>query len=127
MRKNKLGSMVKDMCVEYGIELKSNHSLCATGASALFQSNVPEKIIQKTTGHCSLDALCMYQKTSVEQHQAVSRLLMSTRPMSFQDQVSHQDPVQCRQCKPAEIGVASVFGNLTNCTIADNNVKVDFA
>ena len=75
MGKNKLGSMIKDMCVECGIELETNHSLRATGASVLFQSNVPEKIIQNTTGQCSLDALRMYQKTSVEQHQAVSRVL----------------------------------------------------
>ena len=30
--------------------MKSNHSLRVTGASTLFQNNVPEEIIQKTTG-----------------------------------------------------------------------------
>lgn len=52
--KNKLSSMVKDMCKDCGIEEKTNHSLRATGASVMFQANVPEKIIQNTTGHrCS--------------------------------------------------------------------------
>ena len=32
VRKNKLASMVKDMCVEAGIAVKTNHSLWATGA-----------------------------------------------------------------------------------------------
>ena len=40
--KNKLGSMVKEICVDAGIAVKTNHSLRATGASAMFQSNVPE-------------------------------------------------------------------------------------
>ena len=90
--KNKLSSMVKDMCVESGIEIKTNHSLRATGASALFQSKVPEKIIQSTTGHHSLDALRMYEKTSIEQHQAVSTVLMPTQPTSFEHHVSHERP-----------------------------------
>ncbi len=45
--KNKLASMVKEMCFDANIDLKTNHSLRATGASSMFQSNVPEKII-----HC---------------------------------------------------------------------------
>ena len=35
----------------------TNHSLRASGASTLFQSEVPEKIIQQITGHRSLNAL----------------------------------------------------------------------
>ena len=45
--KNKLGSFVSEMCSEAGIPRKTNHSLRATGATTLFQSKVPEKIIQK--------------------------------------------------------------------------------
>ena len=40
---HKLGGMVKDMFTEVGISGKSDHSLRATGASMLFQANVPEK------------------------------------------------------------------------------------
>ena len=56
--KNTLANMVKDLCAEAGIKGKTNHSLRASGATALFQANVPERIIQKVTGNKSLDALC---------------------------------------------------------------------
>ena len=70
-----------EMCTEAGIPRKTNHSLRATGATTLFQSKVPEKIIQKTTGHRSLEALRKYEHTSTEQHQAVSKVMMSTKKM----------------------------------------------
>ena len=74
---------MRDICDDAGIPRKTNHSLCATGATALFQSNVPENIIQKTTGHRSTSALRMYERISAEQHQAVSRVMMSSKPTSF--------------------------------------------
>ena len=40
---HKLGGMMKDMFTEIGISGKCNHSLRATGASILFEANVPEK------------------------------------------------------------------------------------
>ena len=45
--RNTLSTMVKRMCMDAGIEhgQKSNHSLRATGATAMFQSNVPETVI----------------------------------------------------------------------------------
>ena len=71
-----LSTMVKRMCMDAGIEhdQKSNHSLRATGATAMFQSNVPETVIQKTTGHQSLQALLTYERTSAAQHQDVSKI-----------------------------------------------------
>ena len=71
--KNKLGSFISEMYTEVGIPHKTNHSLRATGATTLFQNKVPEKIIQKTTGHRSLEALRKYEHTLTEQHQAVQR------------------------------------------------------
>lgn len=49
--KNKLSSMIKDMCADSGVDTKTNHSLRATGASAMFRANVPEQIIQSITSH----------------------------------------------------------------------------
>ena len=46
-------------------------------ATAMFQQNVPERVIQKVTGHRSLDALRAYEKISVEQHKNVSKLIMT--------------------------------------------------
>ncbi len=65
--------MFKDMCAEAGVSgHKTNHSLRATGASELFEAGVPEKIIKERTGHRSLEALCLYERTTRDQHQAVS-------------------------------------------------------
>ena len=49
--------MVKETFSEIGITGKTNHSLRATGASALFEANVPKKVIQKQTRHRSVKAL----------------------------------------------------------------------
>ena len=42
--KNKLSTMVRDMCADAQITGKTNYSLRATGATTLFQAGVPEKI-----------------------------------------------------------------------------------
>ena len=78
---NKLSSMVKDMFGEIGITGKSNHSLRATGATELFSGNCPEKVIQERTGHRSLKALRMYERTTEKQHQVVSKMLSSTEEL----------------------------------------------
>jgi hypothetical protein len=74
--KNKLASMVSEMCAEANIPRKTNHSLRATGATVLFQNSIPEKIIQKTTGHRSIEALRSYETISMEQHKTVSEVMM---------------------------------------------------
>lgn len=58
--KNSPTSMLKGMCQEAGIEEKTNHSLRATGTMSMFQANVSERVIQKTTGHRPLQALWSY-------------------------------------------------------------------
>ena len=55
---NYLGSLVKEVCKEAGIEgEKSNHSLRVTGATRMWEANVPEKLIQQRTGHRSSEKL----------------------------------------------------------------------
>ena len=39
---NTLSSLVKTMCIDARISARTNHSLCATGASALFQDSEEE-------------------------------------------------------------------------------------
>ena len=110
--------MVKDMCAEAGLAPKTNHSLRATGATCLFQSHVPERIIQKTTGHQSLESLRTYERVSTEQHQAVSRIMMSTVPTSVQEQVPTSQ---------GELGktAGKVFGDITNCTIGKLTININ--
>ena len=47
----------KSMFLSIGINGKTNHSLRASSATDTFHAGVPEKIIQKRTGHRSLKAL----------------------------------------------------------------------
>ena len=73
------------MFQEVGIDGKTNHSLQATGATRLFEANVPEKLIKERTGHNSLDALRLYERTSSEQQKSVSNLMCSSsKPNEFQ-------------------------------------------
>ena len=83
--KNTLGKMVKGICSDGGINgQKSNHSLCATGASDLYQAGVPEKLIQERTGHLSTDGLRHYECTTVSQQWAVSRIISCTDGTMYQ-------------------------------------------
>lgn len=65
-----------------------NHSLRATGCSELFQAGVPEKVIQKRTGHLSLSGMCHYERTAAQQQQAVSRILNSDKSTTFEKEVA---------------------------------------
>jgi hypothetical protein len=74
--RNTLQSMVKKICEEVGVQGKTNHSLRATGAARLFESNVPEKLVQERTGHRSIEALRLYERTSlVQQHSCIDEHL----------------------------------------------------
>ena len=75
MGEHKLAGMVKEMFCKIGVTGKTNHSLRATGASTLFEANVPEKLIQERTGHRSLKALRLYERTTDKQHEDVSKIL----------------------------------------------------
>jgi integrase len=103
--KNKLGSMVSDICNAAGIPRRTNHSLHATRATALFQSNLPEKLIQKTTGHRYLDSLRMYEHSSTEQFQSVSKVMMSNEFEKAKEVV--KDIPDFR----------GILENVTNCSI----------
>lgn len=62
----------------------------ATGVTAMFQANVPDKVIQKTTEHSSIEALRSYERVSTQQHQAVSWVLMSNQ--SFEKELEPSKP-----------------------------------
>ena len=82
--KVKVKGMVKQMFQEAEIEGKfTNHSLRATGATALFDANVPEAIIQKRSGHSSTKALRMYERMTPQHDLAVSKILQSDKKLTF--------------------------------------------
>ena len=75
--KHALNKMVKNMCNEAGLNGNfMNHSLRASGATQLFQNNVPE-VIQEVTGHRSTKALRLYERVAIQQKQVASNILTS--------------------------------------------------
>ena len=108
--RNTLGSMVKKMCEAIGVEGKTNHSLRATGASRLFERNVPEKLIQERTGHKSTDVLWQYERTSTSQQKDVSDILCSC---SANTAISlSTNSISNGLCQGP-----NMFQNCSNCTI----------
>ena len=51
---------------------KTNHSLCATTATRLYQSGVDEQLVMERLGHRSLDVVRSYKQTSASQREALS-------------------------------------------------------
>ena len=90
---------------------KTNHSLRATGATTLFQKLVPEKVIQKVTGHRSLEALRTYENISTDQHKEVSKALMSNLKSSQSVQVAVNP-------------MSGFLGGINGCSIG--NITVNF-
>ena len=85
--KEKLRKYMETMCREAGItEKKTNHSLRATGTTALFSAGVPEKLI---AGHKS-NVLQLYERQSVAQNKAVSGILVQGK-RSFAEGVDKEN------------------------------------
>ena len=88
------------------------------GASQLFQGNVPEKVIQERTGHRSLEALRQYERTTTEQHKAVSWVLGSEKPVAFQTVIQRQEKQETvtRSALSPLTNIAPVL-NMSGCTV----------
>ena len=109
---NTLGSMVKKMFEQIGVEGKTNHSLRATGATRLFEANVPEKLIKERTGHRSVDSLRLYEHTSVMQQKSVSAVICSSLEQQFENKPSSS----VATAPTVAGGVQSMFQGCQNCT-----------
>ena len=57
----------------------TNHSLCRTCATRLFQAGQSTKIMKEITGHVS-DTVHKYQTTSDEQRMVVSEIIQGNEP-----------------------------------------------
>lgn len=78
--KNKLATIVASMAKEISLEGKiTNHSLRATAASRLYQSNVDEQLVMERTGYRS-NAVRSYKCTSNDQLRNISNLLYGEEP-----------------------------------------------
>ena len=124
--KHTLQQKVKRMCAEAGVGgHKSNHSLRATGATELYKRGAPEKLIQERTGHRSLEGLRTYERSSEEQHKAVSTILsapsQSNYSQCFSSTKRHMSigvqpvPLTSEGCVGSSMPIS--FQNLQGCTI----------
>ena len=118
------------MCEQAGIKgNKTNHSLRATGATELYESGVPEKLIQERTGHRSLEALRVYERTNVQQHKAVSSILSAPVQSSYSQQMHTADgnaASSIQRCQSSDTSAPHLapgltLQNLYGCTININN------
>ena len=65
--KNILDTKLGKMCSLAGIEGRvTNHSMRATSVTQMYETGVPEKVIQERTGHRSLEALRVYERTNAQ-------------------------------------------------------------
>ena len=126
--KNTLGKFVENMCIDAGVEKKTNHSLRATGASAMFAAGVPEKLIKSVTGHKSSKALEIYERPTVKQLKAVSKVMANPgssfiAEMDREKVQCHSDSVDVFQSREilkekSDYGiVGSMFAGLNSCPI----------
>ncbi len=112
--RNTLASIVKKMCSEAGMEGKrTNHSLRATGATELFRAHVPEKLIQQRTGHRSIEALRVYERTTGEQHRTISAIQSSSQTLQYSETNVSRSNISNAPTASGQVN----FTGLTNCTI----------
>ena len=135
--RNTLAKFVTSMCAEAGIREKN--SLRASGATAMFTAEVPEKIIKEVTGHKSSKALAIYERPTVEQKRAVSNVLIAG-PSSSKSYLDEVRKIQGSSGVPEKVIppftqwtipdqsmlMSSMFNGLNNCniTISPQNFHV---
>ena len=125
--KEKLRTFLSAMCKEAGIcEQKTNHSLRATGTTAMFNASVPEKMIREVTGHRS-SALHLYERPTLKQQKDVTSVLMRSndmenQPVTLESHVDHRTSsvgaVQQAKLCPSPSAIGAMILGLTNCSIS---------
>ena len=98
---NLLQGTVARLCSEAGISgFRTNHSLRATTATRLYQTNVDEQLIMERTGHRSLEGVQEYKRTSDNQKEQLSDLLNSQ---------SKENVTPCESSKSGQLAIRPTF------------------
>ena len=104
----KLDGTVARMCKNAGIEgFKTNHSLRVTTATRLFHAGIDEQLIMERTGHHSTDGIRACKRTSTEQQENLSDILLcSKKPKngscpSLSTSVDTESPVSSSSLVPS--------------------------
>ena len=67
------------MCAKVGLKGKfTNHSLCATSVSRMYENDIPKQVITEITGHHS-ECVRVYKKTSNEMLEAASKTISHSK------------------------------------------------
>lgn len=82
----------------------------------MFQANVSERVIQKTTGHRPLQALQSYERVSADQHREV----MPAQPSAVTTDLVQPAPGP----KHTTGDLGKLFGGFLNCSIGSFTVNV---
>ena len=91
---NTLHSTVRVMCEQAGLAgFYTNHSLRASPATRMYNTNCPEQVIQERTGHRSL-AVRSYKKTSLTQKHYANYVLF--------EENNCEGPYDCPDMPPAK-------------------------
>ena len=86
--KNTPFEKLKNVSSDAGIDgNKVNHGLHTTSTTEMVQAHVPEKSNQESTGHRSLAALRTYERSTEEQHRAMSTILSSSSQRSYEQTI----------------------------------------
>ena len=123
--KDILSTKLGKMCSLAGIEGRiTNYSRCATSVTQTYETGVLEKVIQEWTGHRSLEALWAYERTTSQQHQAVSSVLAAQHTCVYNEQHSTFSTVSLEP-HPNRQNISVSFQNLHGCTININNTPLN--
>ena len=130
--RNTLNTKLGKMCSLAGIEGRvTNHSMRATSVTQMYPTGVPEKVIQERTGHRSLEALCVYERTNTQQHQMVSSILSAPSENIHLQQTKHSITQKHSAHSALNVEPSSnqqsihiSFENLHWCTINTNNISI---
>ena len=125
--KNKVGKVVKEICKIAGIDGNfSNHSLCATSASRMYQSEIPEQVIKEITGHHS-ECVKVYKRTSDEIREKASSTISSGKlPNEVGKDTSKKDSVcngQKKETKFSSEQQKHLNESMSVCQMIKNVIK----
>ena len=90
------------MCVPAGVPPQNEPFFTATSATEMLQAGVPEKVIQKRSGHRSAEALWLYERISDEQQKATTAVLSSTDKADYNSLLPVTEP----ETKPVPLQTA---------------------
>jgi len=100
------------MCKDAGTKARySNHSLCATAMTRMYNQRVTEKLIAEKSGHRSIEALQMYEHTASELQRAANEVISDPRK-SFPTLMDKQEPVKMSPSLPASPTLPAVSPSL---------------